>query len=314
MADETDVIVTVRQIGRQPLSVLLEGELVVGRDCDGLLLADSEVSRRHLSLRRMGPAVQITDLGSTNGTFVNGIPLTGSQTIDPTSKVTLGDTTLSIEIRSRRPVRLPPGATTTIRSTSPLAATSIDLIADTITTDLGSLGRDVFDGETISIVFSDIEASTRRATELGDRAWFRLLERHNQIFRRELARCGGREVKSIGDGFMLTFPSVRRALRFATRVQQHVEADEGPDLRVRMGIHTGEAIVDTSGDLFGRHVNLAARVANVAGGGQILASLVVHEIAAGRDDVAFGQPELATFEGFDEPQTVYEVLWRDTRV
>ncbi|MCP3993212.1 MAG: FHA domain-containing protein [Actinomycetia bacterium] len=309
MAEQRDVIVIVRQPGRQALAVLLEGELDIGRDCDGLLLADEEVSRRHLTLRRHGPAVQITDLGSTNGTFVNGAPLIGSQIIDPTSRVVLGDSSLSIEMRGRG---VGPGSprTTTISKSSGIGQTSIDVVADTMSTNIASLGAEVFDGETISIVFSDIEGSTQRATDMGDREWFRLLDEHNQVFRSELTRCGGREVKSIGDGFMLTFPSVRRAIRFASRVQQAVEADEGPNLRVRMGVHTGEAIVDQTGDLFGRHVNLAARVANLATGGQILASLVVHEIATGRHDISFGEPMVADLQGFNDPETVYEVLWR----
>ena len=135
------------------------------------------------------------------------------------------------------------------------------------------VGPEVMDGRTTTIVFSDIESSTERATSMGDQSWFELLERHNDIFRAELQRCGGHEVKSVGDGFMLTFDSVRGALRFTSAVQHKFEAADGPDLRVRMGLHTGEAIADTSGDLFGRHVNLAARVANLALGGQVIAKI-----------------------------------------
>ncbi|MCP4227463.1 MAG: adenylate/guanylate cyclase domain-containing protein [Actinomycetia bacterium] len=113
----------------------------------------------------------------------------------------------------------------------------------------------------------------------------------------------------MGDGFMMTFPSVAKALRFTITVQEQVMDDDGPDVRVRMGLHTGEAISDITGDLFGRHVNMAARVANLAEGGQIMASLVVHEIAAGQDDIRFGEPSLAELKGFPEPQTVYEELW-----
>lgn len=310
------------------MSLLLNGELTVGRDCDGLLLADSEVSRRHLRLRRMGMSVEVTDLGSTNGTFIDGAPLSGARVIDGNNAVTLGDTTITMEAQPPAPPnRLGLGVATTLQAATDTRKTSIDLVADTLSSvgshpasalvddnqsDIEVLGPGVFDGETVSIVFSDIEASTQRATQMGDRAWFALLDEHNRLFRHELRHHGGREVKSIGDGFMLTFPSVRRALRFATRVQQQVEADAGPDLRVRMGIHTGEAIVDGTGDLFGRHVILAARVANLATGGQILATMVVREIAIGRDDIAFGPPELAELQGFAESQTVHEVLWQQT--
>jgi len=88
-------------------------------------------------------------------------------------------------------------------------------------------------------------------------------------------------------------------------------SDDGPDVRVRMGIHTGEAITDPTGDLFGRHVILAARVANLAEGGQVLTSLVVREIAAGQEDFVFGEPVLAELKGFLEPHPVYELLWSD---
>jgi adenylate cyclase len=184
-------------------------------------------------------------------------------------------------------------------------------VAGVVTSGVLDVEPDTLDGETITILFSDIESSTERATAMGDAAWFELLEVHNAIIRTAVARFGGREVKSIGDGFMLVFPSVRRALRFATAVQQQVEAPDGPDLRIRMGIHTGETIIDASGDLFGRHVNLAARVANLAAGGEIMASLVVLEIAAGRDDAIFGEPSQTELKGFAELQTVYQVHWSE---
>jgi adenylate cyclase len=69
-----------------------------------------------------------------------------------------------------------------------------------------------------------------------------------------------------------------------------------------MGLQTGEAIVDAYSDLFGRHVNLAARVANLADRGQIVASLVTREIAAGRDETAFAEPQRVELKGFAEPQ------------
>ena len=198
-----------------------------------------------------------------------------------------------------------------VRQQDDLRSASIDVVANMVTSGLIDAEANSLEGETITIVFSDIEASTERATAMGDAAWFALLEEHNVIIRTELARFGGREVKSIGDGFMLVFPSVRRALRFTTSAQERVEAPEGPDLRIRMGIHTGETIIDASGDLFGRHVNLAARVTNLAAGGQILASMVVREIAAGRDDALFGEASQAELKGFAEFQTIYEVLWSE---
>ena len=122
--------------------------------------------------------------------------------------------------------------------------------------------------------------------------WFDVLGIHNDIVRRNVATFGGKEIKSQGDGFMLTFPSARKAVQACISVQQElgVLAHRSPDVavRIRIGLHTGEAIVDDEGDLFGKHIIIAARVANLADGGQILASRVVREIASSRGDLDFG--------------------------
>ncbi len=297
---------------RRELLVVLEDVLVVGRECDGLLVADPQVSRSHLRLRRVGSKVEVADLGSTNGTSLEGVPLTGARLIEGTSRVVIGDTMLTIRVEPDRPPD--PGATgraTTLRGPDDPRATSISALADAVTARTEDVPDDSLAGETMTIVFSDIEGSTERATGMGDDDWFALLDEHNRIVRSALAQFGGREVKSMGDGFMMVFPSVRRALRFAVGLQRRFESPDGPDLRVRMGLHTGEAIVDADGDLFGRHVNLAARVANLADGGQIVASLVTREIAAGRDEAVFAEPQQVELKGFAEPQVVYEVLWDD---
>jgi adenylate cyclase len=305
----TYITVRVDAPQRRHLLVVLEDELVVGRDCDGLLVGDPQVSRRHLRLRRFGSKVEIADLDSTNGTSVDGMSLTGTTTVERTSRVLIGDTMLTICFDPVRSGEQPPtGRATTLRGDD-LRATSIDVLAESVTSRTEDEPDGSLTGDTMTIVFSDIEGSTERATAMGDEDWYSLLEEHNRIVRSALGEVGGREVKSIGDGFMMVFPSVRRALRFAVEVQRRVEAPDGPDLRVRVGLHTGEAIHDADGDLFGRHVNLAARVANLAGGGQIVASLVSREIAAGRDDVTFGEPQQVELKGFTEPQIVYEVLW-----
>ena len=310
MAEQDDITITITHTGRQPLTLLLSNELIVGRECEGVIVPDSEVSRRHLRLRRRGRAVEVTDLDSTNGTTLNGVALQGSELIDSTGNLVIGATQVIVEFRGRAG-ELQSGRTTKVRSDDDLRRTTIDLVADAVSSQGSDPNAPQWGDNTITILFSDIEASTEQASSMGDAAWFQLLEEHNRLFRFELARWGGEEVKSMGDGFMLTFPSVSRALRFATAVQRRVMSDDGPDVRVRMGIHTGEAITDPTGDLFGRHVILAARVANLAEGGQVLTSLVVREIAAGQEDFVFGEPVLAELKGFLEPHPVYELLWSD---
>lgn len=304
-----DIIITVTQPGRQPLSVLLAQELVVGRDAEGLIVPDSEVSRRHVEFRRVGSAVEIADLGSTNGTTLDGSPLTGTARIESSAQLQIGDTRITVEFRGSVAPGL--GRATEVRAPD-LRKTSIDLVAEQIGSRAVDTAGPDRNGDTVTILFSDIESSTERASQLGDTAWFDLLEAHNGIFRQALATWQGSEIKSMGDGFMLTFPSVRRALGFAAEVQRRIEADDGPDLRVRIGLHTGEAIVDQAGDLFGRHVIIAARVANMADGGQVLTSLVAHEIAAGDTAYRFGPPVLAELKGLPGQHAVYEFDWADS--
>lgn len=310
MISNDEIIVTVTGDGKKPLTLLLQTELVIGRDCEGLLIADTGVSRRHLRIRRRGRAVEVTDLQSTNGTFQGAVKLDEPVLIDVTSRFSIGDTEVVVEFRPKLRDRNPFGQTTEVTLADAMRNTSINLVAQTMSSGPIKPKKSELLGETLTMVFSDIESSTERAAAMGDSAWYALLDDHNRLFRSELHRWGGTEVKSIGDGFMLTFPSVQRALRFSCEVQRQVASDNSLDLRVRIGLHTGEAISDVTGDLFGRHVNLAARVANLASGGQTLASLVVREIAAGQDDLHFGDPISAELKGFAEPQTVYEVLWR----
>ncbi len=98
---------------------------------------------------------------------------------------------------------------------------------------------------TVTILFSDIEGSTEMTGRLGDQRWMELLKAHNSIIRKRLAAHEGFEVKSEGDGFMLDFGSARKALECAVDIQrafaQQNEAAEEP-IRVRIGLHTGEAI------------------------------------------------------------------------
>lgn len=295
----------------QTLLLVLENDLVLGRDCEGLLLADPQVSRRHLRLRPVSGMVEVADLSSTNGSYLDGVPLKEPQLVDEDCRIIIGDTAVSLDFgNSEESSTGTIGTATSVRTVDNLRSTSIEIIAEAVADAPLDVETDSLADSTITIVFSDIESSTERATAMGDAAWFELLEEHNRIIRGELTTYGGREVKSIGDGFMLVFPSVSRALRFVTAVQRLVESPDGPDLRVRMGLHTGEAIADASGDLFGRHINLAARVANLADGGQILASLVVREIAAGREDAVFGEPASVELKGFADRETVFEVDWQ----
>lgn len=129
----------------------------------------------------------------------------------------------------------------------------------------------------LTVLFTDIVDSTRRAAELGDRGWRRLLDRHHKLVRTELARCEGNEVDAAGDGFMATFETPADAIGCALAI---VGGAERLGLAVRAGMHTGEC--ERRGkDVAGIAVHIAARVAATASPQEVLVSSTVKELAAG---------------------------------
>lgn len=128
-----------------------------------------------------------------------------------------------------------------------------------------------------TVLFTDIVESTSRAFDAGDASWLELLERHDTATRRELARFGGVEVKTTGDGFLATFDGPARAVRCAQSV---CEAVKTLGLHVRAGCHTGE--IETQGaDVGGVAVHVGARVAALAGPSEVLVSSTVKDLVAG---------------------------------
>lgn len=128
-----------------------------------------------------------------------------------------------------------------------------------------------------TIVFTDIVGSTARAAALGDDRWRDLLDHHDAAVRAELERFRGREINTAGDGFIATFTSPSTALDCAEAM---VDAVRSLDLEVRVGVHAGE--VEMRGDdVAGMAVHIGARVAALAGPGEILVSSTVREIVAG---------------------------------
>ncbi len=128
-----------------------------------------------------------------------------------------------------------------------------------------------------TILFTDIVGSTAKAAELGDRRWRALLERHDAAVRRQLSLHRGREVKTMGDGFLATFDGPARAIRCARAVQDDLA---GLGIEVRAGIHTGE--VELIGDdVGGMAVNIGARIGALADAGEVLVSSTVRELVVG---------------------------------
>jgi class 3 adenylate cyclase len=154
-----------------------------------------------------------------------------------------------------------------------------------------------------TVLFTDVVDSTRTAAELGDERWRQLLERHHRIVREAIVGFGGREVKSIGDGFMATFDGPARAIRCARAI---VESSADAGLRVRAGVHTGECEV-MGDDIGGIAVHIAARVSALAEPSEVLVSRTVKDLVAG-SGIDFADRGTHTLKGVPDTWQLYAAL------
>ena len=162
----------------------------------------------------------------------------------------------------------------------------------------------------LTILFTDLVGSTALTQRLGDAAAQELLRTHNTIVRDRLREHGGTELKSMGDGFMASFPSASRALECAIAIQQAFAAYNGgrkDAILVRIGLNAGEPVAEDA-DLFGTAVQAAARIAARARPGQILVADVVRQLAAGKP-FRFNHLGRLSLKGFRERQRVFEVAY-----
>ncbi len=139
-------------------------------------------------------------------------------------------------------------------------------------------GGGEFSRALLTVLFTDIVEATARAARLGDGRWRDLLAHHDERVRAQLARFDGREVKTVGDGFLATFdgpPS--RALRCALAIRR---AARELDIEVRIGVHTGECEL-IGEDVGGMAVHIASRVSGLAAGGEVLVSGTVFGTVVG---------------------------------
>ena len=153
-----------------------------------------------------------------------------------------------------------------------------DAVLDEIQVELTGIRRGPeLDRVLATVLFTDIVDSTKRASQLGDARWKEVLQAHDERVRVELARFRGSEVKTTGDGFLASFDGPARAVGCARAIAEAV-----PDLgiEIRAGCHTGEVEV-LAGDLGGIAVHIGARVAALAGAGEVLVSSTVKDLVVG---------------------------------
>ena len=128
-----------------------------------------------------------------------------------------------------------------------------------------------------TVLFTDIVDSTDTAARLGDQRWREVLESHRRGVRNAVGRFGGREVKTLGDGFVVSFDGPARGIRCAQAI---VDSSSELGIRVRAGMHTGECEV-MGDDLGGIAVHIAARVSSLAEPSAVLVSRTVKDLVAG---------------------------------
>jgi class 3 adenylate cyclase len=175
----------------------------------------------------------------------------------------------------------------------------------------------------VTILFTDMEGSTTLTQRLGDARAQEVLRTHNAIVRDALKAHDGSETKHTGDGIMASFSSASRALECSIAIQrafavhnaatsarpEPVEGRAPEPIRVRIGLNAGEPVAEEQ-DLFGTAVQLAARICAHAEPEQILAPIVVRELAAGKRFLFADLGDVA-LRGFEDPVRLFELRWRE---
>lgn len=162
---------------------------------------------------------------------------------------------------------------------------------------------------TVTLLFTDLVNSTELLSRTGDESGQRIFDAHHKLLSDVIAANGGAEVKWLGDGLMVAFPSAADAVRCAIAMQESALGVAGEQLKLRVGLHVGEAIKKES-DYFGTSVVIARRLCERAGAGQILCSSLVAGLLAGHQTFSFLDLGAMDLKGFSTPIGACEVLYR----
>jgi eukaryotic-like serine/threonine-protein kinase len=255
-----------------------------GEDVDIRLTWDPSVSAVHAELLPVGAHWLLGDDGmSRNGTFLNGARLKGRRRLHHEDVVRVGRTVLDFSDPARA------------RS----AATTV--------TDAGAISG------TVTMLFTDIAGSTELIARLGDERGDRVLREHFAVLREAARAHDGHEVKSLGDGLMIAFPSALGAVRCAVAMQRQIAARggrvSGDEIGLRVGLNAGETI-SVGDDYFGMSVVVAKRLCDRAAPGQVLVSDVVRSLVGGREDVRFAEVGELELKGVADRVGAFELDWR----
>ena len=167
---------------------------------------------------------------------------------------------------------------------------------------------------TATIMFTDLVDSSGMMHRLGDRDGRRVLSGCERIIRGQTAAHDGSVVKTMGDGLMVTFRSAHRAVASAVAIQrelgQSTPQHTGAPLVLRIGLTVGEPVQDGE-DMYGMSVIIAARIAAMATGGQVLVSQIAHDLIASSGDFAFRPVGATELKGVPGKHLLFEVLWAE---
>jgi class 3 adenylate cyclase len=165
---------------------------------------------------------------------------------------------------------------------------------------------------TVTVVFTDIEASTAMLERLGEERWLEVMRDHNRLLRQPVSAHGGDIVKSQGDGFMIIFASASAALACAVELQQSFSAYNArhpeQELRVRIGLHTGNVFQERD-DFLGKTVVVAARITGRARGGEVLVSGACKDYTERVGRWRFGPASEFSLKGLAARQRVHSLDW-----
>lgn len=182
--------------------------------------------------------------------------------------------------------------------------TTLEELVDALDGESASRLREAAPQGTITLMFTDIEDSTKLAVRLGDDAWSSLIQHHDRTIDEISRRRGGVIVKTLGDGAMVAFNSTRSAVYAAREVQEAFQSSpDESEIRARIGIHVGDA-VHTGDDYLGVAVNKAARIAAAARGGETLISEAVKMLLGDSPDIVFGAAFETELKGLAGTHTV----------
>lgn len=161
-----------------------------------------------------------------------------------------------------------------------------------------------------SVMFTDIADSTALAETLSDGAWRQIVNASLEAVGKQVEKCGGKLLKSLGDGTLSSFPTASAAWQAALAIQQeNAETATEPRLRLRVGVHTGD-VVEEDDDVLGTVVNMAARVAALAAPDEIVVTDATRLMVGGARGLVFNDPASVSLKGLEGDHIIHRLAWQ----